>query len=70
MGEVKLEGWGLPFAKFRKAHDHENMLLGPLLGPRSGCVQVRASEASFLSKSNIFWHPLSHATQETLNLPA
>ena len=49
MGEVKLEGWGLPFAKFRKAHHHENMLLGPLLGLRSGCMQVRASEATFLS---------------------
>lgn len=49
MGEVKLEGWGLPFANFRKVHHPENMLLGPLLRLHIGCVQVRASEASFLS---------------------
>lgn len=49
MGEVKLEGWGLPFANFRKARHREHMLLGPLLGLRIGCVQARASEARFLS---------------------
>ena len=46
MGEVKLERSDPTFANFTKAHDHENMLLGPLLGLWNVRVQVRTPEAS------------------------
>ena len=55
MGEVKLERSDPTFANFTKAHDHENMLLGPLLGLWNVRVQVRTPEASLLGGPVAQW---------------